>query len=500
LAAFHRAQSLDAKGHRLHAIELLDQALAHDPGHPALAALYANLLTELGDPDRAWPALEAAIRSGGADLPDFWSALASAANAGSAAEPARVFRFHEGYGHCLERLRPGPATLPPSDPDPDRPLRIGIVSYDFKRHSSVSFFLRPLLQHLDRAQFRTTAYHIGLPVDEHTRGFAALVERFRHIPAPAPDPLAAAIRADDIDIAIELIGHTGRRALPAFQPRCAPVQISYLGYPNTTGMPSFDWRLVDSTTDPPVPPRPADELATERLYRLDPCFLTYAPDPDAPPPAPPPSLTARRVAFGSFSTLSKLTDLTLNLYGRILAATPGSRLILKNRAHQIADGATYLRERVARAGLDPARVDLLPMTPSFSDHLRSYSLIDIALDTFPYNGTTTICESLLMGVPLLTMRPGPRHDRHAARVGMSLLATAGAPDLIAPDEAGLVALAAALASDPALLATRRPLLRQALLSSPVCDHAGFARRFGAALRDIWRRSLEPRGDNPPPAR
>lgn len=476
---FTRARAMNAVGERAAAVEALRAGLEEFPGHPALTALYSNILLELGDADRAWPELERLVARQG-EVPEFWSSLASAANAGAAADTHRVFDFHRGYGAALVAARPGGEALPGRARRPGEPIKVGIVSYDFKRRSSVSFFLRPLLEHLDHGRFEVTAYHVGRPVDDLTDHFRGLVHRFRHMPEPSPDELAAAIRRDGVDVALELIGHTGRRSLPAFQPRCAPVQVSYLGYSNTTGMGSFDWRIVDSVTDPPG----AEALATERLYRLDPCFLCFAPDAETPAVAPPPCVSRGHVTFGSFNSVLKLSLPTLRLWARVLDATPGSRLILKNRAPRVPGAVEHLRGRMLAAGIDLSRVEVRPMTPGYREHLEAYADVDIALDTFPYNGTTTTCEALLMGVPVLGLRPAPEHDRHAARVGMSILSVTGNRELIADNANDFVSKACSLASDPGALGVRRSGERRRLLGSSLCDAPGFAGRFGAALEHI----------------
>jgi protein O-GlcNAc transferase len=263
------------------------------------------------------------------------------------------------------------------------------------------------------------------------------------------------------------------------------VQISYLGYSNTTGSRAFDWRIVDSTTDP-SPPHPSDAHAAEHLLRLDPCFLCYTPSAQTPPlPPGPPSAGVDHITFGALSELAKLNSRTLGLWSRVLSAVPGSRLLLKNRASEAPDVAQHLRTRLAAAGINLARVELLPRTRGFADHLRTYDRIDIALDTTPYNGTTTVCESLIMGVPLIAVRPPPLHDRHAARVALSLLGAAGLPEFIADDDDDFVCIAAALAADAPRLRAYRSSLRQHILVSPLCDAGAFCRRFELALRSMW---------------
>jgi predicted O-linked N-acetylglucosamine transferase (SPINDLY family) len=361
---------------------------------------------------------------------------------------------------------------------------VGLVSYDFYRDSSVPFFILPLYQHRDRSQCELITYQLSKVTDEGTQRFRSMSDAWHHLEGISDDDLARHIIADRIDIVLEIHGHTGvRRILPAFQPRCAPVQVSYVGYSNTTGLRSMDWRVVDSNTDPAPA---ADRLATERLYRLDPCFLCYTPRPDAPEPVPAPSLAAGHITFGAFSELLKLNDATLRLWSHVVSAVPNSRLLLKNRAGDRPDAASFLRSRLQGAGLDPSRVVLLPRTATFLDHLRAYHHLDIALDTVPYNGTTTVCESLFMGVPMVALSPPPRWDRHSARVAMSILTAAGLPELVAKDEDDFVRMAADLAADPRRLNDFRTRLRASFLASPVCDAPAFARRFGEALRFIWR--------------
>jgi predicted O-linked N-acetylglucosamine transferase (SPINDLY family) len=192
------------------------------------------------------------------------------------------------------------------------------------------------------------------------------------------------------------------------------------------------------------------------------------------------------VTFGAFSELFKVNDRVLGVWARVLGAVPGSRLLLKNRAPERPDAARHLMNRAAAAGIDLSRVELVARTGSYTAHLAMYDRVDVALDTFPYNGTTTICESLLMGVPMVGMVPAPEHDRHAARVGLSVLTNAGVPELIARDVDDYVALAADLARDAGRLIELRGSLRGRLLASDLCAAGPFAARMGAALRAMWR--------------
>jgi predicted O-linked N-acetylglucosamine transferase (SPINDLY family) len=431
--------------------------------------------------DRLWPVLEAAA-SRSPDDAELQSALACGANAASSADMRRVKSFHEAYGRAVERVRPAGLVGFPNVKDPDRSLRIGVVSSDFTGHNSVSFFMRPWFERMDRTRYQLNAYSVGVENDSTSAMFRGLAGHWRHLPRVADDLLAAQIRADEIDIALELIGHTGRRSMGAFQPRCAPVQVTYLAYSNTTGLKAFDWRIVDGVTDPAPG---ADELATERLWRLDPCFLCYRPIDDLPEVATTPALRNGEVTFGAFSELMKLNDPTFRLWARLLSEVPGSRLMLKNRAVGKPDVERHLRNRLETAGIPRNKLTLLPRTARYQDHLSAYAGVDVALDTWPYNGTTTVCESLVMGVPIIGMRPAPAHDRHAARVTLSILNAAGMPEMIARDADDFIAIARRLTDDLAALDRLRSSLRARFLGSVVCDGERFSRHFEQALRGMW---------------
>ncbi|MEI7878677.1 MAG: hypothetical protein WCI96_12240, partial [Planctomycetota bacterium] len=250
---------------------------------------------------------------------------------------------------------------------------------------------------------------------------------------------------------------------------------SAIGYPNTTGHPQVDWRVVDAITDPPG----TDDRCTERLLRLDPCFLCYEPNLDACEPVMPAENAP--VTFGSFNLTSKVGDETIRLWSAVMAAVPDSRLLLKSIS--IADPSTRRRvlERIAAGGIDPARIEALGYTERPADHLALYSRVHVALDSTPYNGTTTTCEALWMGVPVVVLEG----DRHSARVGMSLLRAAGRAEWIARNSSEFVAIAAGLAQDRARLCDWRTNARAVLRDSTLLDASGYGARFHAALRYAW---------------
>jgi predicted O-linked N-acetylglucosamine transferase (SPINDLY family) len=342
----------------------------------------------------------------------------------------------------------------------------------------VAFFLEPLLAHLDRGQFEIFLYHDHPRVDVMSERLRQHAVQWRHFAGMSHAAVEAAIRADAPDILVDLAGHTGLNRLMLFARRLAPVQITYLGYPDTTGLREMDYRFVDAITDPVGE---AEAFHTERLVRFAPTAWSYSPPLVAPECAPSPAAATGVVTFGCFNNFSKVTDTTLRTWSQILAAVPGSRLLLKGQGLEDPVAVAALRARVVGLGLDPSRVDLLGRMPRLAAHLEAYGRVDIALDTFPYHGTTTTCEALWMGCPVVTL-PG---DRHASRVGASLLTSVNRTAWIARDWPDYVRIAVALAGDRAGLVRERASLREAVRTSPLMDHAGQGARFGSALRACW---------------
>ncbi len=362
--------------------------------------------------------------------------------------------------------------------DPHRRLRVGYVSPDFRNHSVARFF-EPLLTHHDRSAFEITGYAELKQGDAVTERIQAGMDHWCPTLGLGDDELAARIRADAIDILVDLAGHTSGNRLLTFARKPAPVQVSWLGYANTTGVAAIDYRFSDAECEPPGD---SDRRSSERVWRLPHGFHCFGFPADAPDVVPPPALASTSVTFGSFNNFLKLAPETIQLWARLLAAVPGARLLLKSNF--VFDAGAHRRhlERIAAAGIDPARVTMLPYIADERAHLAAYGQVDVALDPFPYNGTTTTCEALWMGVPVVTLRG----DRHAARVGTSLLTRAGLTELIADDPEGFVRIAADLAASPARLAVLRADLRARVAASALCDAAGFARDVEEAYRAMWQ--------------
>jgi predicted O-linked N-acetylglucosamine transferase (SPINDLY family) len=352
--------------------------------------------------------------------------------------------------------------------------RIGFISPDFRLHSC-AYFLEPLFAQYDRAAFDFIAYSDVLRPDAVTARLRARVAAWRDSAPWSDAVLARQIAEDQIDILIDLTGHTGRNRLRLFATKAAPIQASWLGYPATTGVGEIDFRITDAVADPPGA---ADRQAVERLHRLDGCFLVYRPSEEAPPIVARPS--ERVLTFGSFNNPAKMNARTVALWADVLRAVPGSRLLLKGKGLHDPAARAQVTGMFTRAGIGSDRLSLAGWRDTVRDHLGSYGEVDIALDPMPYNGTTTTMEALWMGVPVVTLAG----TRHSARVGASLLSFAGLPELVAQTPDDYVAIAVSLAHDPQRLAGYRGELRARLSASPLLDGARFARSFEVALRSM----------------
>jgi predicted O-linked N-acetylglucosamine transferase (SPINDLY family) len=364
--------------------------------------------------------------------------------------------------------------------DPARPLRVGFLSPDFRLHS-VAYFLAPLLRALDREWFEPVAYANVTRPDAVTAQFQAEVALWRETAHLDDRALAELVAADGVDILIELAGLTRDSRLLACAGKPAPIQVSWLGYPNTTGLPQIDYRITDWIADP----EGADDLYSEVLIRLPRCFLCYAAPERAPPVAMPPVIENGFATFGSFNNLAKVNRSVIGLWSEVLRAVPTSQLLMKATGTSDPAAQEHLREAFAAAGIAPERIRFAGYAPTPRDHLLTYSQVDIALDTFPYNGTTTTCEALWMGVPVVTLQG----DRHASRVGASLLQAIGFTAGIAQSAGDYIETAKLLAQNPSLLAGARRNLRADLARSPLTDQAGFAAVFQQALRAVWEMHL-----------
>lgn len=372
-----------------------------------------------------------------------------------------------------------------STPSSRSRIRIGYISPDFRRHS-VGYFLMPLLEKHDHTKFEIFCFSdVGAP-DDVTRQMMALADGWRDISGLGNDEVETVIREVAPDILVDLAGHTGQVIrLPLFARRLAPVQVSWLGYPNTTGLQSMDYRLTDEVADPIE--RPSDRFCTEKLIRLADGFICYRPPGEAPAVAPLPALTNGYITFGCFNMLPKIQDVMISAWCDILHKTPNSRLILKNHYLRDIPTAQRLSRKFAHYGIKNDQLLLLSSDPDTASHLAHYNQVDIALDTFPYNGTTTTCEALWMGVPVIT-RYG---DSHASRVGTSICAMLGHEEFSAETNDDYRDISCRLATDIGFLDTIRKTLRKKMLQSTLCDELSFVRRIEA----FFVKAVQPKIDS-----
>lgn len=461
------------------AMEESTRAMREFPGNAEVGYNHATLLNFYGRLDEAAATLRASIAAN----PQFVAARSNLCMLSNylTGDPAELLAVHREYGAMLERAHT--AAVPPyaNSRDPERTIRLGVVSGDLRRGSVMSFF-EPVLEHMDPARVETFVYSLHPAADEVTAKLRARSKSWKHTGELSPAALAQEVFGDRVDVLLDLGGHTAYNRLTTFHLRPAPVQMTYLAYPCTTGVSAIDYRLVDSRTDPVG----AERFAAERLLRLDPCFLCFLPAADSPPVR-----TARPdgpFVFGSFNNAFKLHPSTLDAWARILRAVPESKLLLKSQGLDHPALRQACLARLTSGGLDPSRIEIAGFARTHRDHLAMYHRVDLALDSFPYNGTTTTCEALWMGVPVLTVAGAC----HAARVSASILETVSASSLITPDVEAYIAEAVRLAADRDRLGAASRGLRERVAASTLCDAPGFARRFEAALRTGWRAWCEGR--------
>ncbi len=500
----------DEKG----ALAYLDRAVAAFPGSQPLTSLLLQLLYFTRRTKRAKAMCESLIGEGGPlvhewrgvlgallrsegraraavdefraqiaglpALPDARMQLAITSMYDDRCTGEQMAEYHRDYGR-ISGLDARPAERPATNL-PDHP-RIAFLGPDFVTHS-VAYFAEPLIEGLSRLGVTVICYQTGNKEDETTRRFRAAASKFRSVWMLQADELASQIRADKVDVLIDLAGLSLGGRMDALRLHPAPVQINYCGYPASTGCAAHDYRIVDSVTDPAG----SERLCTETLLRLDPCFLCYRPRSDAPAPKDPSSASpVTGVTFGSFNIVTKVNDSVIDAWSRILHEVAGSTLALKSNMLKEEGVRQYFEGAFAARGVGADRLRFLGWTESPADHLRLYHGVDIALDPFPYNGTTTTCEALSMGVPVITLEG----SHHAARVGTSLLRSVGLGELVTPSVDAYVALAKSLAGDQPRRSRLHAQLPAQFATSPLRDEAGFCDRFLGLLRALPARQDHP---------
>jgi len=453
------------------AIEEFQEAIKIDPTY---AAAYNNLghaLYALGDIEESIAIYRKALTINPCFF-DGHSALLHICNYDPTCNPKRMLDDARAFGIQASKISTHYTKWEASS----KRLTIGFVSGDFRAHSVAHFLLGVLRELRSRDGMNLVAYSNGVICDDATTSFQKHFHLWRNIVGLADKDAAQMIHDDQIDILIDLSGHTAHNRLPMFAWKPAPIQVSWLGYFATTGMVEIDYVLADPWTAPPG----SERDFVESIWRLPETRLCFTPPQEPVDVAPLPAMQNGGVTFGSFGILSKMNDEVIALWARVLHAIEGSRLMLKAKQLDEQAARMQVQARFAQHGIDVGRL-LFDGYTNRVDYLASYAKVDIVLDTFPFPGGTTTAEALWMGVPVLTLAG----NSFVSRQGVGLLMNARLAQWIASDHDQFVGLAVKYAGDLPRLAALRAMLRQQVLASPVFDASRFAIYFETALREMW---------------
>jgi predicted O-linked N-acetylglucosamine transferase (SPINDLY family)/glycosyltransferase involved in cell wall biosynthesis len=386
-------------------------------------------------------------------------------------DPKTVFEEHRKWG--LEKAKKTPPAFKFKPRTPGSKLRVGFLSGDLCHHP-VAHFIEPLFREYNKERFEFIAYGDQRKSDDFSARFAQQVDLWRETCSLTDEALAKKIHEDRLDILFELSGHTAYNRLPVLAMKPAPLQASYLGYPGTTGLPTIDFRITDALVDPQGM---TEKFHTERLIRLPRCAWCYEPDAISPDVGPLPAVRNGYISFGCFNNMAKLNRALFDMWAEILLKVPGSHLRLKAKTLTDEGVKEELKNYFSEKGIAAERLDFFGHTKRIIDHLTHYNEVDIALDSYPYHGTTTTCEAFWMGCPVVT-RAGAAH---VSRVGVSLLSAVGLEEFIGQNREDYIGKAAALAGDIDRLVELREGMRDRLKSSPLMNAPDFAREFEVAL-------------------
>lgn len=466
--------TLQRRGLLEEALASYGRALETRPDFPEACSNRGNVLMDQGRLDEAIESYRQALRLR-PDFPQAFSNLLLALQYAPQLSQEQVFAEHRRYAERFEApLRPGWRSHA-NRRDPDRRLRLGYVSGDFRDHA-VAHFIEPVLAHHDKAGFEVYCYYGHFHRDATTDRIAATADHWIPCAELGDDELADRIRSDGIDILVDLAGHTALNRLPVFARKPAPIQATWLGYPATTGLAAMDYRITEERLDPAGM---TEACHTETLLRL-PSSAAFRPAEESPPVNELPALRGGGIVLASLNNLVKINGEVMRVWARILAALPGARLMLGNATDE--GTVRHLIGAFAAAGVGADRLILNPKL-SMAEYLALHHRIDLALDPFPYNGGTTSCHSLWMGVPVVTLAGRST----ASRYGVALMEGLGLGEFVAPTEDAYVACVLELAGDLPRLNAIRQSLRQRIAANLDRDPQRLTRHLEAAYRDIWKR-------------
>jgi protein O-GlcNAc transferase len=462
-------------GDRDGALACFEQTLALNVGYQQAYTNRAHILRDRGRFDEAIHSYRQALTLQPDDV-QAHSGLILVLDLHEGATPADRLAERRLWNERHARALTAAALPHTNDRDPARRLRVGYVSGDYFYHSASTGFAPVILNH-DPAQIETVCYATIIKSDAQTERFKAGVSVWRDVTRLTDAAVADLIREDQIDILVDLGGHSSSGRLRIFAHKPAPVQVTAWGYITGTGLDAVDYLLADPIALPPA----AERWYSEQVVHL-PSIVCYEPAANLPDIAPPPILERGTVTFGSFNRAAKLSDEALDLWAQVLMAVPASRMILKSPGLDDQENRTRILGRFAAQGVVPERVEILGQTPLI-EHISAFGRIDIQLDPFPHVGGATTFEGLMQGVPCVTLLG----EQIQGRLSATFLSQIGLHDLIAQSPAQYIEIAARLAADPARLTQERMSLRQRVLAAPVADGVGYTRAVEHLYRDLWGR-------------
>lgn len=455
------------------ATTLIKQAIQHNDTIPMFYQSLGNVLRGQGKPHEAITQYRKALALDPKHVISHQNLLVTL-NCLGEVEPATLLVAHQDFNqqHAIATVQSYP-----NDRTLRRRLKIGYVSPDFYNHA-VAYFVTPILAHHDHEQFEIYCYANNARQDEFTQRIQKQADHWINCASLTDEALATHIRQNQIDILVDLTGHNPDNRLLMFARKPAPIQVTYLGYPSTTGLSAIDYRITDNYADPAPY---ADAYSTEALIRLPDSYFCYQPLNKSPPVNALPALKNRFITFGSFNNYGKVNAETVALWASVLEAVPNSKLLVKAQSFIDKPTRHAFISRFTQLGIAANRLIPLSYTPSIQGHLRTYQRVDIGLDTFPYNGATTTCEALWMGVPVVTLVG----ERHVSRMGLSLLSTLGLTELVTTTPTDYANCCVKYAQDLDALKKLRQTLRKRMQKSALLDAAVFTKHLEGAYQQMW---------------
>jgi len=459
------------------ALEIFQRLKALHPDFPLIDAMIADQLASLGRGSEAIEAFDRAL----ADAPDavrLQSDRLFVLNYFGLLSRKELFEQHRRWGAAHEAQLRSHWRPHGQSRDPERKLRLGYVSADLRQHA-VAYFIEGVLQNHDRRRFEVHAFDVSpYAADDVTTRLSAYCDHWHRLGESSDDEVARVIRERQIDVLVDLSGHTAYNRLLVFARRPAPVQVGWFGYMNTTGLTSIDYRLTDASLDPPGI---SDDFYTEELVRL-PAAACFQPDPGGPEVGELPAIRNGYIRMASANQWTKVTDTTKDVWTRILRDLPNARLVVVARGGSDAAVRASITSEFVRRGAAPGQIEVVEFRPIRS-FLAFLNDIDFALDPFPYGGGTTSLHTTWMGVPIVTLES----ESELGRSTPNILRTLGAGELVAHDVEAYRTIALKLAGDVARLQGYRRELRERFRRSPLMDSVPLTRNVEAAFRMMWRR-------------